>query len=206
MPDRRVVRPFARGDRVTLGFDGSRYNDATALVAVRPEDRHTKVLGLWEQPLDDDGWEVPADEVEETVADAHERFTVLRAYADPPYWREDVDRWCGRWDVWRKWETARRRPMAAAVRSFDELIRAGAMSIEDDELSAGLVRHLVNAQKRMLTLRDDEGRFLWTIGKKAPKSPLKIDAAVAAVLAQEAAGDAIAAGALKSRSNRAVFV
>lgn len=204
--DDNPVRPLERGDRVTLGFDGSRYNDATALVAVRVEDRHMAVLGLWEQPSDDDDWEVPADEVEDAITDAHERFKVLRAYADPPYWREDVDRWCGRWDVWKKWETARRRAMAYSVRSMDELIRASGCTIEADPLSDGLVRHLVNTQKRTLSLRDDEGRFLWTVGKKAPKSPLKIDAAVAAILAQEAAGDAIAAGALKKRSSSAVFV
>ena len=49
-------------------------------------------------------------------------------------------------------------------------------------------------------IRDDEGRFLWTIQKKAPKSPLKIDARMAGLLAHEAAGDAIASGASSAGS------
>jgi hypothetical protein len=47
--------------------------------------------------------------------------------------------------------------------------------------------------------RDEEGRPLWTIRKDAPDSPLKIDAAMAAVLSWEARGDAIAAGATEKK-------
>jgi len=66
--------------------------------------------------------------------------------------------------------------------------------------SAGLQRHIGNAVRKTLHLRDEEGRPLWTIYKERPDSPHKIDAAVAAVLSWEARGDAMAAGAPPSRS------
>lgn len=194
----------APGTQISLGFDGSRFNDATALVGVRLEDRHEFLIACWEQPLDDDDWEVPRGEVEDAVAQAMDRWDVALAYADPPYWDDEVDRWCGEHGAWVKWHTNNRRKMAHAVRSWDRLLRQGGLTHDG---SGVLTAHTLNAQKRDLTIRDDEGRFLWSIQKKSPKSPAKIDARVAGILAQEAAGDAIAKGALKKRrSGRAVFI
>lgn len=193
------------GDQIAAGFDGARFHDSTALVGVRLEDRHEFLIACWEKPpeTEDDDWEVPAAEVDEAIEAMFDRWQVASLYCDPPYWDTDVDRWCGLHGPVKKWHTANRRPMAAAVRAFDQLLRAGDMTHDGSDV---LRRHTLHSQKRNLTLRDDEGRFLWTIGKKSPKSPLKIDARVAGILAHEAAGDAIASGALKKRSRRAAFV
>lgn len=48
--------------------------------------------------------------------------------------------------------------------------------------------------RRILKLRDEDGVPLWTIYKERPDSPHKIDAAMAAILAWEARGDALTAG------------
>jgi len=48
--------------------------------------------------------------------------------------------------------------------------------------------------RRILKMRDEDGRPLWTIYKERPDSPLKIDAAMAAILSWEARGDALTAG------------
>lgn len=205
-PD-ELAHPVDR-DPIALGFDGARFHDATALIGVRLEDRHEFLIAAWEKPadVDDDEWEVPEDEVDNAMELAHDTWRVNLAYCDPPYWRDNVDRWAGKYGPVKKWETARRKPMAYAVRAYDQLLRSDGMTHDGHPI---LRAHTLNAQKRATLVKDDEtGKFLWTLQKKAPKSPLKIDARVAGVLAQEAAADAIALGALKpKRSNaKAVFV
>lgn len=197
-PDGLVLPPDR--DLISAGFDGARFHDATALVGVRLEDRHEFLIAVWEKPpeVDDDDWEVPEDEVDEAMEMTHDTWKVSRVYCDPPYWRDNVDRWAGRYGPVKKWETARRKPMAYAVRAYDQLLRASGLTHDGNPT---LRAHTLNAQKRATLVKDEEtGKFLWTLQKKAPKSPLKIDARVAGVLAQEAAADAIADGALKKKS------
>ena len=197
------IEPVGKRDKIAIGFDGSRFNDATALIGVRLVDRYEFVIATWENDGDDDDWEVPESEVDDAWQMAHDLYKPVRSYCDPPYWRDAVDRWCGKYDQVKKFETNQAKQMGYAVRSFDELVRNGAMCHSGEEV---LVRHTLNSQKRQLTIRDAEGRFLWVIEKKAPKSPLKIDARVAGILAQQAAGDAIALGHLKKTTRQSVFV
>lgn len=190
-----LVRPVDR-DQITVGFDGARFHDSTALVGVRLEDRHEFLIAVWEKPaeVDDEDWEVPEAEVNQAFEMCFDTWKVVAAYCDPPYWRDNVDTWAGQFGPVKKWETARIKPMAYAVRAFDQLAQAKSMTHDG---SPTLTAHHLNAQKRATLVKDDQGRFLWTIQKKAPKSPLKIDARMAGILAHEAAADAIAGGALK---------
>lgn len=194
------------GDMVALGFDGARFHDSTALVGVRLEDRHEFVVAVWEKPaeVDDDTWEVPGVDVSEAFERAFDTWKVVLAYCDPPYWQDQVDEWDGRFGQVRKWWTNRYKPMAYAVRGFDETVRAGNCTHDGHPT---LTAHHLNAQKWPTQIKDEDGRFLWLIQKKAPKSPLKIDARMAGILAHEAAGDAIADGALKRRRTKpSVFI
>lgn len=193
------------GDLIAWGFDGSRFSDATALVGVRLEDRHEFVIASWEKPADveDDDWEVPEAEVDAAVEQTFDRWKVAAGYCDPPYWRDNVDTWAGQYGPVKKWETARTKPMAYAVWAYDQLLRSSGLTHDRSEV---LRSHTLNAQKRTTQVRTEDGRFLWTIQKLAPKSPAKIDARMAGILAQEAAADAIALGALKKRTGAAAFV
>lgn len=192
-----LVEPPA-GDLVALGFDGARFHDSTALIGVRLEDRHEFMVGIWEKPheVDDDDWEVPATDVDEAMVRAFDTWKIAAAYCDPPYWQDQVDAWDGRYSVVRKWWTNRDKPMAYAVQAFNELLVSDGCTHDGDER---LTAHHLNAQKRATQIKTEDGKFLWTIQKKAPKSPLKIDARVSGILAHTAAADAIAAGALKVR-------
>lgn len=185
---------LADRELITVGFDGSRYHDSTALWGCRVSDGHLFRLGLWERPTgaEDGEWEVPADEVDAAVHQTMSRFDVWRLYADPPRWEQDVKRWQGEWpERVSPWETYRTKQAAFLVRRFDEAIRTAACSHDGDE---NLSRHLGNAYRKLTNIRDDEGRWMWIIQKEHPKSPRKIDAVMAAMLAFEARGDAIAAG------------
>ena len=188
------------GTFITLGFDGARFRDATGLVGCCIETGHLFVLGAWERPANaEEGWEVPAAEVRDAVAQAFEDFEVWRLYADPPYWETVVDGWAGEYGEDRvvKWWTNRLRQVGQAVRDFATAMVTGELTHEGD---ADLTRHVKNAQKKTLRVRDDEDRPLFAIQKERSDSHRKIDLAMAAVLAWEARGDAVASGAKPKRS------
>ena len=184
---------IADGETITLGFDGARYHDATAIVATHVKTGYQWLLGCWERPQGIETWEVPVDEVEQVIDAAFQRWNVWRLYADPPYWETNVAKWAGEYGEKRciSWWTTRTKPMAYAIRGFVSAIASG--EIHHDG-SAGLTRHIGNACRRLLSMRDDQGVQLWTIYKERPDSPHKIDAAMAAILSWEARRDALTAG------------
>lgn len=199
------------GAVVVAGFDGARFDDATALVAVGVDSGTAWVVGIWERPEHleaGEEWEVPSAEVDAAVEDLFSRYKVWRLYADPPYWESHIDGWAKfRSGVDRKtavvhWWTSRWRPVGVAARSLGTAIRAGEISFVSDDTSA-LSRHVKNAVKRPVTARDDEGKPLWTLAK--PARGRKIDAAMALLLAWEARGDCIAAGASQPKRRAAGF-
>lgn len=181
------------GAVVALGFDGARYDDATALVATEVTTGHQMLVGLWEKPLGGNGWMVPEQEVDAAVTDAFERWDVWRLYADPLWWETWLAKWAGQYGEKRvmEWRTNRLTPMSYALRAFATAIQAGELSHDGND---DLARHIGNACRHYLNIRDAEGQRLWLIHKERPDSPQKIDAAMAAVLSWEARNDAVTAG------------
>lgn len=215
--DMTKVRPLARpgetlaeGEFVTLGFDGARFRDATALVGVSIERGVAEMLGLWERPEDDEDWEVPEDEVTELVAAAMERFDVWRMHADPPHWTETVGSWSARWpDQIVEWWTNRPVRMAYEHRKLLEAVDAGSITIGglvDDQAvfspHADLMRHIANAGTHELRMKDDQGQPLYVMRKQDGRDHLKFDAAMALSLAWGAAMEARKTGAKPRHKNR----
>jgi phage terminase large subunit-like protein len=114
-------------------------------------------------------------------------------YADPPYWETQVAEWAGEYGDKRviEWWTNRMKAMSYAIKGFNSAIASSDLLHSGD---TGLTRHIGNAVRRVLNLRDEDGLPLWTIYKERPDSPHKIDAAMAAILSWEARSDALAAG------------
>ncbi len=187
----------AAAEAITLGFDGSRFRDATALVATHIESGYQWVLGLWQRgETDGEEWEVPAAEVSAVVAEALERWEVWRLYADPYWWEETIARWAGRYGEQRVvvWPTAGRvATVAKAIKAFETAVRTSELTHEP---SVVLAQHVANAVKRPTGIRDEDGERLYTIAKEHRGSARKIDAAMAAILSWEARTDAVAAGVL----------
>jgi hypothetical protein len=196
--------PVVPGDAITLGFDGAQFHDSAALIATHIETGYQWVAGLWECPLGgekrDPPWQVPVLEVDAAVRALFAEYNVWRLYADPPYWQAWLAQWAGDPDLGKEhvieWWTNRRKPMTAALESFDTAIKEGLISHDGDKR---LTRHIGNSRKHELPQRDEDGRALWLIRKDRPDSPHKIDGAMAAVLSWEARTDAIAAGVLNVR-------
>lgn len=185
----------ADGSTIALGFDGAQFHDATALVATDLKTAHQWVVGAWECPPGADGinWRVPEAEVDAAVSMCFERFNVWRMYADPPYWQSWLSTWEGRYGVDRviRWDTNRRKQMAAALESYETAMHERKFTHSGDDL---LVRHVANAHRHELPHRNEEARPQWLIRKERSNSPYKIDAAMASCLSWECYSDAIASG------------
>lgn len=186
------------GERIALGFDGSKFEDSTALIGCRLTDGHLFALGVWEKPdgAAGRGWEVPRHEVDAAIHGAFERYTVVRAYLDPPHWQQEIDTWHAEWgDVIAAWWTHRDTQMARAIERLHTAVLDRSVTHDGSRV---LAAHVGNARRKPT-------RAGVLIRKDRPKSPNKIDAAVAAVLAFEARADAVTAG-LNERPSTVAFL
>jgi hypothetical protein len=188
------IHEVPAGAAVAAGFDGSRYDDATALVGCEIEPGYLWPLEIWTPPP-----AVPVDEVDATVGTLFDTWEVWRLYGDPPKWESWLATWSGRYGKDRvlEWWTASLKKMANACMAFERAVNDGELSHSGD---AVLSAHIGNATRHWLGFRDDSGAPLWVIRKETPMSPLKIDGAVAAILAWQARRDALAAGVSTSIS------
>jgi phage terminase large subunit-like protein len=79
------------GVQITLGFDGSKTDDHTGLIATRVEDGLEVVLGHWDPKRW--GGEVPRDEVDAAVAETFAKYDVVAFYSDLHPFESYVDAW-----------------------------------------------------------------------------------------------------------------
>lgn len=188
------VRPW-NGDEITLGFDGSLTNDATALVGCRVRDRYLFPIHIQEQPdgPEAEKWEVDQVAVDAAVRRAFKKYKVVGFYADPPFYQDWVALWAKDFGEQLEvkagakseiaWWTKRDTEMALALELLQTAIKSGTMSHDDDSrLGKVMTRHFMNARK----WRRAGGTV---IGKEKKNSPKKIDAAMAATLAFKACAD-----------------
>lgn len=189
----RVIR---QGEMITLGFDGSRYVDATALIATHLKSGFQWPIAIWERPLNAIEWEVPRDQVQAAIDEAFSTWNVWILYIDPYHWDSEQSEWSGKYGEKKvkKFDTTKVRPMAAALKAFRDAITLGDISHNGD---LRLQAHVGNACRRNTTFVDEDGQPIWVMTKDRPDSNRKIDAAMAAVLSWQARNDAIAAGAAK---------
>lgn len=188
--------PVENGRAITIGVDGARTEDALAIIATDVETFHQWPLGIFERPLSAaDDYEHDLEHADGVMIDAFEEFDVWRVYCDPQNIAKLIDRWMGRWSDKKvtEWFTNRPRQIAWAVRNYRLAMSTGDLTHNGDPLFA---RHIANARRMPLNVRDEDGRQMFSLQKDRPHSPNKIDAAMAAILSAEARGDAVAAGVL----------
>lgn len=195
---RTLARPGYRipdGAAVTGGFDGSRWRDTTGLVITEVATGFQQRFGLW-VPEECPDEEVPVAEVDQQVAEAFERWRMIRFYGDPARgWDERLATWSGRHGpkVVAEFYTDSRnlRKTALMCRSYQFAIAAGEVTHDGDEMFA---QHIGHAQKRDINMRDDQDKPLWVMTKEHPDSPNKIDLSMAGGLSWQARLDALSAG------------
>lgn len=197
--------PLADGETVTLGFDGGRTDDSTALVAVRVSDGAPFVLGLWEKPEGPAGmgWEIDKAAVRDLVDHAFARLDVVAFFADVKEWETDVDAWreaygerllvkaishhAVAWDM-----RSRGQDLVRAVEALHRAIIEGECPHDGD---GRLRRHVLNGRRR-------PNRWGVSFGKETRESPKKVDALAAMVLARMARTRVLGDGVLDKRRGR----
>jgi hypothetical protein len=176
------ANPPAEGDTITLGFDGSKTDDWTALVGCRVEDGLLFTLGLWNP--EDYGGEVPREEIDGAVEQAFERYDVVGFFADVHPWESYVDRWTESHGSDLVVKVNERAPIAWDMRgrkreTVDAVERLYSAIVDRE------VRHLGEplASSHVYNARRKVTGFGTTIQKDHRESARKIDWVMAAVLA-----------------------
>ncbi|MEU7044943.1 hypothetical protein AB0A77_28345 [Streptomyces varsoviensis] len=189
---RAEVREVPDGARIVLGFDGSDIDDWTGIRAETLDGyQFTPTFGpdqlptIWDPA--DYGGQVPRLDVDAALDELMKRYTVVRMYADPPYWETEVDTWADRYGEkrvvrWYVWRVAQMH--AACERLLTDVTKKDSTFRHDGCETTG--SHVANARKAARP----SGRYIL---RKASVHQ-KIDLGVVSVLAHEAAGDAIKAG------------
>lgn len=179
------------GAEITLGFDGSRSGDWTAIRAETVNGlRFTPTYGpdrrdtVWDPQAWPDG-RIPRGEVEAAVAEIMDRYDVQRFYCDPRHWETQIDHWETLYgdDVVVQWPTNSIQRMFAALTRYREDLTEGLTTHTRDETAK---THALHA--RRVAKPGDK----YILGK--PAEHMKIDVLMADVLAHEAAADEHAEG------------
>ncbi|WP_180931865.1 terminase [Streptomyces sp. AJS327] len=182
--------PLRAGETITLGFDGGRTDDATALVACRVSDRTFYPLAVWERPDGPagEGWEVDRTAVDGVVRNALEVYDVVAFFADVALWESYVDAWSedyrDRLVVKASAQSAVGRDMRGGLQELTLANERLVSAVEErkvqhpgrlTQLGQTLRRHVLNARRR-------PNRFGLSFGKTNRESAHKIDAYAAALL------------------------
>lgn len=200
--DSTVVIPD--GERVVLGFDGSKGRsrgkaDATALVGMSVDSKHLFTIKVWERSdADPQDWAPNPAEVDAVVRETFQKFNVLGFYADPSGWTGQIAQWEADFGRRLRVKASRDAPISAWPRGKDtkvsehveKLRQALVMREITWDGGSALMRHILNARRRST-------RTGYLLYKQFPDSPDKIDAAYAAVMAYKAYIDALSRGAAK---------
>jgi hypothetical protein len=187
----RPGESLAAGERIALGFDGSKYRDATALIASRCSDGRLFEIRVWERPGDADrDWRVPSAEVDRAVREAFGAYKVAVMFADPFRWQDYLDAWARDLgaELVVEFATNQEQRMDKAIERFStafanlEITHSGAEK---------MTRHFKNAVLvkggRKKPRPGDDAALATHYYKMAKRGDgMLIDASVAGVLAHEA--------------------
>lgn len=195
-----IVKP---DEPVAMFGDGSKSNDATALVGVRLSDGYMFTLGIWQRPAGSKRkvWLAPRDEVDARVDEVMARFNVVGFWFDPSHTKDDEDGkayWdtlCDEWhrkygDRLQAWATItgdRRSSVAWDMVSPQRQIDfVAAVARFQDDMGARRYQHDGHPalERHMLNARNFWTKAGWSISKSSRGSKDKIDLCVCAVGAQ----------------------
>lgn len=195
------------GEEITLGFDGSKNDDSTVLVAMRVRDRFATVVGAVEKPeRAPDYWEVDREFFDGLVTSTFAQYRVVGFYSDVAHFESYVDKWSAEyasalvahasqksavgWDM--------RGRLAQSTAAVERLV-AGIQDRSVRHDGGGLLRrHVLNARRR-------PNRWGTSFGKERRDSPRKVDGFAALLLADMARADYVASTSKKRQRTGGVW-
>jgi hypothetical protein len=182
-------------ESVALGFDGSKYRDATALVASRISDGRLFELGIWERPENaGPDWKVPSAAVSAKLKAVFDAYRVAVMFADPYRWQDYLDAWSALWpDRVVEFSTNVETRMDKAIERFVTSFAGNEITHDGSAVLSTHMKNAVIVKGGKRKARPGEEELLQThylkLAKRGPG--LLIDGAVAAVLAHTARAHAI---------------
>lgn len=184
---------LADGDEVALFGDGSKSDDATALVACRLSDGAVFLLGCWQRPQHAKEWVVDRTEVDGVVTDAHERFRVRGFFWDPApgvdeetgdrFWDDLCDSWNSRFGA-QYWVTASDKHAVSWSMDKNHPAHVRDFTVAAGQAFADLQRRDVPhdgnrlLRTHVVNMRRRPNRWGVSVGKEHRESSRKIDAGV----------------------------
>lgn len=171
-------------DKITLGFDGSKSSDHSALSACRVEDGAVFLLKVWDPDRYPEG-EVPREEVDAVVRSAFERYDVVAFRADVREFEAYVDAWGKDFKRKIKINATPSNPVAFDMRTQKKKFALDCERFLDAVLE-GELTHNGDPALRWYILnahRHPTNYDAVSIRKESRESKRKIDAAVTSVLA-----------------------
>lgn len=199
------VPPLAKGDRITLGFDGSKSNDHTALVACRVDDGCLFLIKSWDPEKYPNGV-VPREQVNEQVEHSFARYDVVAFRADVKEFESYVDQWGTKYKKQIKVNATPGHPIAYDMRGQQKRFALDCERFLDAVLEQELLhennpimrQHVLNARRHPTTYD------AISIRKASKDSSRKIDVAVCCVLAYGARQEFLMSK--RNRSGKAVVI
>ncbi len=172
------------GETITLGFDGSKSDDHTALIGCVVESGHLFALGVWEPPKDG---EIDRFQVDGAVRQAFDRYDVVGFFSDVHPWESYVDRWADELGSDLCVKATVKNPVGFDMRTRGADFTQAAEAMYDAIIEGDLThdgsdrfrQHVHNARVAV-------NRWGHSIRKEHRESSRKIDALAAAILARAA--------------------
>jgi phage terminase large subunit-like protein len=172
------------GEKITLGFDGSKSNDWSALVACRVHDGMIFPLKWWDPKTYPNG-EVPREDVDATVRSTFQKYEVVAFRADVREFEAYIDNWSKEFGKKMQVKASPNNPIAFDMRGqtkrfamdCERFLNAVLEREVNHDGNRALRQHVLNA-KRHPTNFD-----AISIRKASKDSSRKIDIAVCSVLA-----------------------
>lgn len=198
-------RDLSPGDEIVLGFDGSRTDDATALVAIRAKDRLIVPLEVQQRPPEAVDWHVDIEAIDESVARTFRTYKVKAFFADVAYWESYITRWGELYGEYLEVSAPNSRigyDMRGSKQKVAHSWEAYRQAIRDKTL-----RHNGNGFFRVHALNAHMGENgVGLVAKKAKKdSPHKIDVMVASFCAYTALTTWLERGKKKPQYRRQIL-
>lgn len=179
-----TAEPLFEGEEITLGFDGSKSDDHTALVACRVSDGSVHVLQTWE-PDRFPGGEIPRDVVDDFIGYVHERYSVKAFYADVEHYESYIDKWATEYGRRYKHKASQRHAVSYDMRTKQKEFSLNAEKFVN-AVQTGELAHTGDRKLRWYVLnakRRPTNFGTVSLRKEGRESQRKIDAAVCAILA-----------------------
>lgn len=173
---------LAKRERITLGFDGSKGNDHTALVACRVEDGALFLIKAW-NPERYDG-NIPREQVNQMVEHCFEKYDVVGFRADVREFESYIDQWAVKFGKKLKVKATPKHSVGFDMRGNTKVFTLDCEKFKDAVIERELNhngdpklrQYVLNAHSRFNTHGE-------SISKATKDSSRKIDGAVCAVLA-----------------------